>query len=270
MNNNVEEMWRDPDPEDLLEKQKFWDIRAEEYNLNHQNEKQDLVQKLFNKGVITKEARVLDIGCGPGKYLTEFAKISNYVTGIDISPNMIKYSKRNAESMNLNNVEFDVTPWEDLDINKYKWNKKFDFVFANMSPAISSKESLIKMNEVSKKYCFMSCFVYRKDKIRDELFENIIGKKNNIQPEKKVNFTFNTLWNMGIYPEITYEDVVWTNTINIKTAIEMYSMLLHKMDKNNKSIKDNVKTFLEKISKDGKIEEVIEAKIARLLWRVDE
>lgn len=267
--NNFEELWGKPSQQDLLETQKIWDIRAKEYNENHQQEKSNLIELLISKGAINKEYDVLDVGCGTGKYLLELAKISNSVTGIDISHNMISYAKKNAESMKLSNVNFHVTPWHDLDVNQLDWKKKFDLVFSNMSPAITGKEALTKMIETSKKYCFMSGFVYRKDKIKDELFKRIMGEKYNKRVEKNIYCAFNILWNMGIYPEITYKDVGWTNRMSAETAIEMYTIMLEKMAKEDEYIREKVKAHIDEISCDERIEEVIEAKIAWMLWKVN-
>lgn len=267
-----EKIWNQSNEENLLDIQKFWDLRAEEFNAirDKQEEKFDLLTYLISKDAINKGYDVLDIGCGTGKYLLEFAKIANNVTGIDISPKMISYAEENVKNMNLSNVNFKVVPWQKLNVDENKWNKKFDLVFASMSPAINSKKTLIKIIETSRKYCFMSGFVYRKDKIRDELVKRIMGEENKKIFEKNIYCAFNILWNMGIYPEITYKDVVWNKKIKIEQAIEMYTILLKKMDKENEFIEAKVKAYLEEVSSGGQIEENIEAKIAWMLWKVKE
>ncbi len=95
-NLNYEKIWKKSNQEDLSETQKFWDLRAEEFNdiKDKQKEKNDLLQYLLSKEAISKEYDVLDIGCGAGKYILEFAKRANKVTGIDISPKMIDVSRK--------------------------------------------------------------------------------------------------------------------------------------------------------------------------------
>lgn len=255
---------------DLLEIKKFWDVRAEDYNKSSSKEKFKLINYLISKSVLDNEYNVLDVGCGTGKHLIEFAKNSKYVTGIDISPNMISYAKKNAENKKLNNVNFKIVPWQELDVKKMNWNKKFDLVFSNMSPAIKNEEDVLKMNEVSRKYCFMSNAVYREDKIRDELFKNLISDKHNKKDKKNICYdTFNILWNMGIYPEITYNDVMWTNKMSNKTAVEMFTIILQNAYKDNSSLKEEIKAYIDNISCYGKVEEIIKAKIAWMLWKVD-
>ncbi len=271
-NLNLEKTWNESSKEDLYESQKFWDLRAEEFNnmINKQEEKFELVQYLLSKDAINRGYDVLDIGCGAGKYILEFAKIANDVTGIDISSKMISYAEQNVKNMNLSNANFKVIPWQDINLDAYRWSKKFDLVFASMSPAINSKETLTKMIEASKKYCFMSGFVYRRDKIKDELVKRIIGKNENKIFQKNIYCSFNALWNMGIYPEITYKDVVWNKKISVEQAVEMYTILLQKNNKEDKSIKPKIKSYLQEISSDGEVEESIEAKIAWMFWKIKE
>jgi SAM-dependent methyltransferase len=266
-----EEFWGASNQQDLFEVQKFWDLRAEEFNniREEQKEKFELIQLLLSKGLIKNDYDVLDIGCGTGKYALELAKVAKHVIGIDISPKMIRYAEQNAKSMNLKNTNFKVIAWQNLNVKQMNWNKKFDLVFASMSPAISSKKDLIKMIEASRKYCFMSGFVYRKDKVKDELIKRIIGKERTKSFEKNIYCAFNILWNMGIYPEITYKDVVWNKKMSSEKATEIYTILLKKMAKNDDSIQTKVQAYIEEISNDGKIEESIEAKIAWMLWNVD-
>jgi len=46
---------------------------------------------------------VLDIGCGDGRYLEPLSRLGFRITGIDISQNMIEWSIRTANSLNLGN-----------------------------------------------------------------------------------------------------------------------------------------------------------------------
>lgn len=266
-----EEMWNKSSEEDLSEVQKFWDYRAEEFNKNKPQkdamEKNALIQFIVSKCGINKEFSVLDIGCGAGKYLLEFAKIAGSVEGIDISPEMLKYTAQNVKNAGLKNVKLKCIPWQSLDIHKLKWNNKFDIVFASMSPAINSKKALLKMIESSKRYCFMSGFVYRKDSIKDKLIQSITGKKNDEKFSNNIYCAFNILWNMGIYPEITYRDLVWNKKWDSEKAAEVYTMEIERTFKDDK-LHEKVKDYIESISCEGKFEETTQAKTAWMIWKV--
>jgi len=54
---------------------------------------------------LTKEAVVLDMGCGSGGLTIEFAKYYKKVYAIDVSPGMISLCKKKAVENSLNNIE---------------------------------------------------------------------------------------------------------------------------------------------------------------------
>jgi len=69
----------------------------------------DFVLKVIDEVVkLDKSAKVLDVGCGPGKWSVLFAKKFRSTTAIDVSPKMILLAKENARRHNLGNVDFHV------------------------------------------------------------------------------------------------------------------------------------------------------------------
>jgi ubiquinone/menaquinone biosynthesis C-methylase UbiE len=65
--------------------------------------------------LLGSSAKVLDVGCGPGKWLTLLAKKYSSVTAIDISKNMISLAKEKAQQENLGNIDFWVMNVSSLD-----------------------------------------------------------------------------------------------------------------------------------------------------------
>lgn len=271
-----ERLWENTFSRDLATMKSSWDARAEDYNENvikkADKRKDDLnaVEFLISKDAIKKGDDVLDIGCGPGKYSMKFAEIANTVTAVDISPNMLKYAKENVENAGFNNVTFKNTPWQTFDVKEAGWDKKFDLVFASMTPAINCKESLVKMIQASKKYCFMSGFVYRNSKISDELSKQEFGQgyRGKKKAGESIYCAFNILWNMGFCPEIIYKDTVWENEWALDKVIEDYTSDFCKTGYVDKESEEKVKKYLESISEDGKVKDVTRSKIAWILWEV--
>lgn len=268
-----EKMWNKSASEDLAALQSFWDLRAEEFNetvtkQDKQNGKNELMEFLYSKDIFQKGYDVLDIGCGTGKYSLEFAKSANSVVGVDISPQMLKYAEENVQKNNLSNVTFKLLPWQNLNIEDLNWQKKFDLVFVSMSPAINCKASLMKMLEATKKYGFMSGFVHRKDSIKDKLMEDFLGTPPNKGSNNSIYCAFNILWNLGIYPEIVYKDVIWKKQWTVEKASEIYSLQLQKKTPSQDNLQEKVKNYLKKISNDGNLEETIDAKIAWMFWKI--
>jgi ubiquinone/menaquinone biosynthesis C-methylase UbiE len=68
----------------------------------------DKTQKRLFKEVIKikRDFKVLDLGCGVGRWTLWFAPQVKRVVGVDLSPNMIKIAKKRAISSNIKNTEF--------------------------------------------------------------------------------------------------------------------------------------------------------------------
>jgi SAM-dependent methyltransferase len=48
-----------------------------------------------------RPGRILDLGCGPGLYTSQLAKLGHECVGVDFSPASIEYARENAQSANL-------------------------------------------------------------------------------------------------------------------------------------------------------------------------
>ena len=106
---NFEERWLEKAKKlNLDETKKFWDGRAPEFNQIGKKMMDDdiVLNRLKNKGIIFPGARILDIGCGAGRYSKEFLKMGCEVVGIDISPNMIDFTKENTVDFNTDHFTF--------------------------------------------------------------------------------------------------------------------------------------------------------------------
>ncbi|AKA71654.1 class I SAM-dependent methyltransferase [Clostridium scatologenes] len=268
-----EKMWNECERKNLSISKKFWDLRAEEFNKiinNNEEENIDLVKFLDSRRILNNECSILDVGCGAGKYSLQFSKYVKNTIGIDISSKMIEYAIQNMKNMSIDNIEYKVAAWQSLKLDDYNWGKKFDLVFASMTPAINSKDALLKMIEASKRYCFMSGFVYRNDNIKNQLREKILGKNKiyNKKFENNIYYAFNILWNMGIHAEIQYKNVQWNKEWDLSKAIDVYTLQFEDLEIENS--RDIIKSYLESISDNGKVKDNVNAKVAWMLWRIDE
>ena len=63
--------------------------------------------------------KVLDIGCGTGRWSVQLAKMGAIVTGIDISKKMIKLAKERADKNQIHDISFLNQKIEDLDYSNY-------------------------------------------------------------------------------------------------------------------------------------------------------
>jgi SAM-dependent methyltransferase len=249
--------------------QTFWDSRAEEFNSHQPDERLNrMVGLLVEKKMLQKNSTVLDIGCGPGKHDLEFAKRAKNVVGLDISPKMLQHARENAAKEGISNTEFMELNWEEADLTKLGWNKKFDLVTALMCPAINRRENLDKMLEASSGFCFLSHFVERCDSINDELVKLILGRvPTDKYYMKTIYCSFNILWHYKLYPEITYVDTAWENTKSLESAFRYYCSSLEMKEALTELQKAVVWDFLRKKIKNGVVKETVTAKIAWMYWK---
>lgn len=64
----------------------------------------DSVQLLIDMSGLTDEDNVLDVACGPGIVLCEFAKIAKKATGIDLTKQMIDQAGIRQSEFGLTNI----------------------------------------------------------------------------------------------------------------------------------------------------------------------
>ena len=97
---NPIELWNNPHiSKQMLKYHLNPDVDPASRNKKFMDESIDWISKKNNMDSKTK---VLDLGCGPGLYTTEFAKTGASITGIDVSTNSLDYADKKAKENNLN------------------------------------------------------------------------------------------------------------------------------------------------------------------------
>jgi SAM-dependent methyltransferase len=250
----------------------FWNGRADSFNQNLKDKEKKtsiLIESMMERNILHHKAKVLDIGCGPGTHSIPMAEKCQEVFSMDISENMLKILQDKATKLGLENVHPMKVNWVDINLEEKQWDKKFDLVFASMSPAIHNYETLKKMCDASSGYCYLSAWVKRESKVEDALF-NLINKEEGKTGilEDKIYYAFNILWNMGYYPEISYNERNWKSSQPLNEAFESYTKKLSIKNQISNEDKNEIKKYLEKIAEDGMIKEESVAVTGHIIWKV--
>jgi ubiquinone/menaquinone biosynthesis C-methylase UbiE len=74
------------------------------------------VEAALQLGGFRKEGRILEVGANAGQNTVMFAQIGFQMVGIDISGKMVGLAKKNAEALNLKNIEYFCADAEDLSL----------------------------------------------------------------------------------------------------------------------------------------------------------
>lgn len=209
-------LWGDRPQSGMSHTKEEWDKRADSWVKELANDEATerrntqrinaTVDYLKAHGLLKKCDRVIDIGCGPGKFAVEFAKECGCVTGMDISSSMCEAGRIFAREAGLKNVEFMAGDFLEADIDAMGWRGAFDLVFSSVTPAVSTYESMKKSEQLSRGYCFQSNFVRISDPVSEAVFEAVLPKEH--QPLKRSIASTYNLYNIlmleGKLPEITY------------------------------------------------------------------
>ncbi|KWX85957.1 SAM-dependent methyltransferase [Paenibacillus riograndensis] len=138
-----------------------FDHKAKVFNEQSFNEKgrqrtKRIISWLEGQGVQFENASVLDIGAASGVFSVPFAEKGARVTAVETSPPLIELLEENVANFAEGQVKIVPEPFEDIDVASMGWNQTFDLVFASMSPIIHNWESVEKILQCARKFCYIS------------------------------------------------------------------------------------------------------------------
>jgi ubiquinone/menaquinone biosynthesis C-methylase UbiE len=250
----------------------FWDNRADHFNDIARQEKRrqvtELIALLSEKNILASDGAVLDIGCGPGGYSLEMAKVAREVTGLDISARMLVHARRNATEVGLGNVTFMKSNWQETSLEELKWEQRFDLVLAAMSPAITGSAAIQKMMRASRRHCLIGNFVRRGNNLQRHLTQYFSVGNDPHRNDQSVYYLFNILWLLGHHPEIFYFETTREQTLTIAEAVERYQPMLRIESEARDAAGKVLAVEFEKIAHHGMVTEINFAKTAWVYWRV--
>ncbi len=167
---------------------------------------EETAKYLRGRGLLTGDDHVIDIGCGPGRFVCEFAKSAGSVTGTDISEQMCVFGREYADSLGLSNVTYTPCDFSQADIDELGWRGAFDLVFSSITPAMSTYEAMKKAETMSRGWCFQSLFINISNSLADIVLKEALPEE--LQPVERNIMPFYALFNIllleGKRPETKY------------------------------------------------------------------
>ena len=219
-------------------------------------------------GMYDSASRVLDVGCGAGIYSVAFGKTCREVIGTDVSDEMIAGARENAYRYGAYNVTFHQIDWYGFELETMGWEGQFDLVFANMTPAVQSYHTLDLMNRASRKWCFLSKQVDRKNCLTYDLIKHAGLWESYRTFDVDMLCAFDALLLEGKHPCLAYDSDIWESEHLLPEACEYYIRRLEMRQRLSEAQKEAVREYLEGIAVDGKITDRTEVTIAMMYWRV--
>jgi SAM-dependent methyltransferase len=191
--------WNKSSPKEL------WDKRAESFNKRisrvmtgkDELDKDDYISKMLDRIKVDPDWSVLDIGCGPGTLTIPLAKKVKTITGLDVSSEMLKHLKTNADHIGVNNISYINSSWQDA----FKENKvaEYDVVIASRSLMSGDmKEAISNIDSIARKAVYLTLPIIHLP-LDWEVYRTI-GRKG--KKHAPYVYFYNLLYQMGILANV--------------------------------------------------------------------
>lgn len=248
----------------------WWNAKAEQFSTMELPSSENSIgmRIIQRENMISKGSRTLDVGCGGGRFSFALEAMGAEATASDFSPEMIRKAKECAESRS-SNVVFSVDDWHSVELIEKNWQKKFDLVLANMTPAIVSAETFLKLSEASKNWILMIKPTRRRNSVLDELNKLVNAEADTQALDATIAYAFDLAWLTGGKPKLDYADEIWESDMPLDKAVEEYTLRIASMHELTDNGISEIQKYLESIADDkGNIHETTHTTIAAMYWQV--
>lgn len=214
---------------DLALSEQTWDRRADEVSKFTVSETDMALQTVLQHHELGGQ-KVLEISFGGGRHLLEFARRGAWVSGVEISANMLRHTQQKLQEAGLAG-QADVllhSSWEAVDLQLQGWEEAFDLVFLYMSPALSGTDMLRKALAASRNGLYVCSYAHREDSLLGEL-QDELGLERRPVGSKSANGLynlFNLLYQWGYFPQLAFEERSSTSRHDPDYILQRYASWL--------------------------------------------
>lgn len=240
---------------DLARSEQIWDRRAAEVS-RFTVDVQDMALRNVRQHLELNGKRVLEVSFGGGRHLLEFARLGAHISGVEISAKMLAYCRQKLLESGLPHEPQQLvqSSWEMLDLDAHNWRQAFDLVFLYMSPAISSTAMLQKLLDASRSGLYVVLYSHREDSLLGMLQDALLLPRKAVGTKgaHDIYNIFNTLYQWGHFPELSFEERSKTSHFYICHILERYASWLWRGEE-GPGDREKLHALLEGKSRDGKV-----------------
>lgn len=250
-----------------------WNRRAKEFarhakDKKSQKRQQRVLDFLEQEGALQKGFKVLDIGAGPGNFAVPMAYIVDQVTALEPAFEMVKILQQRAAENQLSNIKIITRTWQDIELEKEGLVGQFDLVFASMSPGIQDGETLKKMINASRGYCYLSCFSGRRwGKAYSELWQLFFNEDMGDNPGDII-YPFGVLYSMGYRPNLRFINHHWVSELPVEEAVENITSFFENYMDITPDVRKTIEAYTAKHSDNGIFRQETNSCSGMMVWQV--
>lgn len=248
----------------------WWDGSAEKFAAKElpAAESSLTMRLIAQEGMVTPGCRGLDVGCGAGRFSFALEALGAEMTATDFSPRMISLAEAQGAARG-SGVRFSVDDWHTLDLSERGWESRFDLVLANMTPAVASADTFLKLSKASRNWVLMVKPARRTNSVLDALNSLTGAPTDRRTLDEAIAYAFDLAWLSGFQPRLTYQRQVWNSDMPLEEAVEAYTLRIASVRTLTGENRRDIRNYLTRIAADGRVREETHTLIAAMYWQVN-
>lgn len=265
---SIREIWK-PDYHNPKASVDWWNSKAEHFSTRDiPTADTSLAMAIIEReNLVQSGDRTLDVGCGGGRFSFALEALGAEATATDFSPEMIKKASENGKTRN-SKVQFAVADWHTADLREKGWEKEFDLVLANMTPAIVSADTFLKLVDASRGWVMMVKPTRRTNSVYDELIKLFNEEQETKALKETLTYAIDLVLNMGGQPRLEYQQRNMEHSRPLEEAVVDYTKRIAASRELSDGDEKKIKDYLDSIAVDGMIHEKSESTIVAMYWKV--
>ena len=266
---HIKELWK-PYLRNLKAGIEWWNSKAEKFSVKElpTAENSIAMRIIQRENMVCTGSRTLDVGCGGGRFSFVLDAMGAEATATDFSPEMIKKAMENGKGRG-SNVRFSADNWHTVNLQEKNWEKQFDLVLANMTPAVVSADTFLKLIEASRGWVLMVKPTRRTNSILDELNRLVNAEQDTKALDETMVYAFDLAWRTGGCPKLDYEEQIWKDDQPLEEAIKEYTLRISSMHELSDSDREKIREYLENIAVDEIVHEISNTTLVAMYWHVN-
>lgn len=255
-----------------------WDKLSKEFSQGWRGLQQadpmrdEMLLLLKERGILREGIKILDLGCGTGRFAIPFAQAGALVTAVDVSEGMLHYLREETPPEVASRIIPLHLDWLSADIDQMGFRSAFDLAFAHMTPAVSGPESFLKFISTSRHWCAMAAWSgKRRQNTAEEVWRHLTGKELD-QQGSSITLAFNLLYSLGYRPSIDFSYHRHESLADPQTEADILLDLVYGFVENGDKevLRQRILSCLQGMAhEDGRIRKVMSGYVGRLIFRVD-
>lgn len=221
------------------------------------------------KGMLRPGDRVIDIGCGVGRYGTLFAALGCDVTLVDISDEMLRHAEENmarfSSPRSLYRCDFN-----EVSGKEPVFEAGFDFAISTMSPAVHDVGTVRKMSEMTRGWCFLARFYRWSQPLRDELMRRVGVAPRSAFGDLKSDCEemLRIIREAGYTPELAFTDYNWADPRTPEQMAGYMKRFFFAEEEDGDELCRRIEAAArDEAGEDGTLTDTVNTKVAWIYWK---